>query len=207
MSLIISGTPKSKYWEATLEDVLDVIAKLPEIAALIYRCSFADGKLVKDTSGKLDYSASFNRMLGYDSPAFDELMRLYLVIHTDHEGKSTRVFGIYSHLLSRSPPLLSLHTYPHLPSHLPPFLPPTPSFLKVAMPPLTLLTWWAPPSPIPTSPTLGKSFTNRLQHVHSSYTKNNHLSSRRTDTAQNTLTSLPSHLVPPTPSYLPSSVL
>ena len=98
MSSIISGTPKSKYWEATLEDVLDVIAKLPEIAALIYRCSFADGKLVKDTSGKLDYSASFNRMLGYDSPAFDELMRLYLVIHTDHEGKSNRVVGVRSHI-------------------------------------------------------------------------------------------------------------
>lgn len=81
-----AGVHKSKYWEHTLEDVLDVIAKLPEIAALIYRCSFKDGKLTKDTTGKLDYSASFNRMLGYDSPAFDELMRLYLVIHTDHEG-------------------------------------------------------------------------------------------------------------------------
>ena len=63
-----------------------MIAKLPEIAALIYRCSFKDGKIIKDTSGTLDYSASFNRMLGYDSHAFDELMRLYLVIHSDHEG-------------------------------------------------------------------------------------------------------------------------
>lgn len=81
-----SGVNKNTYWEHTLEDVLDVIAKLPEIAALIYRCSFKDGKINKDTSGKLDYSASFNRMLGYDSPAFDELMRLYLVIHSDHEG-------------------------------------------------------------------------------------------------------------------------
>lgn len=80
------GVHKSKYWESTLEDVLDVIAKLPEIAALIYRCSFKDGKINKDTSGKLDYSASFNRMLGYDTPDFDELMRLYLVIHSDHEG-------------------------------------------------------------------------------------------------------------------------
>mmetsp|Transcript_23998 Transcript_23998/g.23050 ORF Transcript_23998/g.23050 Transcript_23998/m.23050 type:complete len:465 (-) Transcript_23998:195-1589(-) len=80
------GVNKSKYWESTLEDVLDVMARLPEIAALIYRCSFKDGKLVKDTTGTLDYSASFNRMLGYDSPAFDELMRLYLVIHSDHEG-------------------------------------------------------------------------------------------------------------------------
>lgn len=68
------------------EDVLDVIAKLPEIAALIYRCSFKDGVLQKDKSGKLAYSASFCRMLGYDDPAFDELMRLYLVIHSDHEG-------------------------------------------------------------------------------------------------------------------------
>lgn len=81
-----AGCHKSEYWEHTLEDVLDVIAKLPEIAALIYRCSFADGKLTKDTSGTLDYSANFNRMLGYDSPDFDELMRLYLVIHSDHEG-------------------------------------------------------------------------------------------------------------------------
>jgi citrate synthase len=80
------GCNKNEYWEHTLEDVLDVIAKLPEIAALIYRCTFKDGKLTKDTTGTLDYSASFNRMLGYDSPAFDELMRLYLVIHSDHEG-------------------------------------------------------------------------------------------------------------------------
>jgi citrate synthase len=80
------GVNKNEYWEHTLEDVLDVIAKLPEIAALIYRCSFKDGKINKDTSGKLDYSASFNRMLGYDTPDFDELMRLYLVIHSDHEG-------------------------------------------------------------------------------------------------------------------------
>lgn len=80
------GVNKSKYWESTLDDVLDVMAKLPEIAALIYRCNFKDGILKKDTTGTLDYSASFNRMLGYDTPAFDELMRLYLVIHSDHEG-------------------------------------------------------------------------------------------------------------------------
>lgn len=79
------GVNKNTYWEYTLEDVLDVIAKLPEIAALIYRCSFKDGKL-GNVTGNLDYSARFCRMLGYDLPAFDELMRLYLVIHSDHEG-------------------------------------------------------------------------------------------------------------------------
>ena len=66
------------------EDVLDVMAKLPEIAALIYRCQYFDGVVTKDLS--LDYSGNFCRMLGYDSPGFDELMRLYLVIHSDHEG-------------------------------------------------------------------------------------------------------------------------
>lgn len=80
------GVNKKEYWDHTLEDVLDVIAKLPEIAALVHSCVFRDGKVDRDTTGTLDYSANFCRMLGYDSKDFDELMRLYLVIHTDHEG-------------------------------------------------------------------------------------------------------------------------
>jgi citrate synthase len=80
------GVNKNTYWEHTLEDVLDVIAKLPEIAALIYRCTYKDGKLGEVSKDEIDYSARFCRMLGYQSPAFDELMRLYLVIHSDHEG-------------------------------------------------------------------------------------------------------------------------
>ncbi|CAM9185697.1 unnamed protein product [Chrysoparadoxa australica] len=78
------GAHKSTYWEHCYEDILDLVANLPEIAALIYRCKFKDGVVTKDTS--LDYSGNFCRMLGYDDPAFDELMRLYLVIHSDHEG-------------------------------------------------------------------------------------------------------------------------
>ena len=78
------GVHKSQYWESAYEDVLDVIAKLPELAARVYRNTYFDGVIVKDES--LDYSANFCRMLGFDSPEFDELMRLYLVIHSDHEG-------------------------------------------------------------------------------------------------------------------------
>lgn len=36
------GVHKSTYWEHTYEDVLDVIAKLPEIAAIIYRNKVED---------------------------------------------------------------------------------------------------------------------------------------------------------------------
>jgi citrate synthase len=79
------GVAKSKYWEFMLEDVLDVIARLPRIASLVYRHSFKDGKL-PEANAKLDYSGNFARMLGYSSPKFDELLRLYLVIHSDHEG-------------------------------------------------------------------------------------------------------------------------
>uniref|UniRef100_A0A7S1UKN4 Citrate synthase n=2 Tax=Phaeomonas parva TaxID=124430 RepID=A0A7S1UKN4_9STRA len=78
------GVPKSDYWMYAYEDILDVVAKLPVIAALIYRCSYKDGNLTMDKS--LDYSGNFSRMLGYDNPDFDELMRLYICIHSDHEG-------------------------------------------------------------------------------------------------------------------------
>lgn len=78
------GVHKSEYHKFVLEDVLDVIAKLPEIAATIYRNVYHDGVVLKDDS--LDYSGNFCRMLGYKDPSFDELMRLYLCIHTDHEG-------------------------------------------------------------------------------------------------------------------------
>jgi citrate synthase len=79
-----AGAPKTEYHVHALEDILTVIAVLPEIAATIYRNVYFDGVVKKDTS--LDYSGNFCTMLGYDDPSFHELMRLYLCIHTDHEG-------------------------------------------------------------------------------------------------------------------------
>lgn len=79
------GIHKSTYWQYTYEDSLNLIARLPEVASLIYRNTyFNEDNHAYDAS--LDYSANFTRMLGFDSPEFDELMRLYLVIHSDHEG-------------------------------------------------------------------------------------------------------------------------
>ncbi len=79
-----SGVPKTDYHKYALEDILNVIAILPEIAATIYRNVYFDGVVSKDTS--LDFSGNFARMLGYNDASFDELMRLYMCIHTDHEG-------------------------------------------------------------------------------------------------------------------------
>jgi citrate synthase len=80
------GVPKSKYAELTLEDSLNLIARLPRIGALIYRNTYKDGKIA-DSDPSLDYAKNFNHMLGMvNNQPFDELMRLYLVLHSDHEG-------------------------------------------------------------------------------------------------------------------------
>jgi len=79
------GVHKTKYWESTYEDAMDLIAKLPPIAAAIYRNTFYDGHVAPIDSNK-DWSANYANMMGYDEHQFLELMRLYLTIHSDHEG-------------------------------------------------------------------------------------------------------------------------
>ncbi len=80
------GMPKSEYWDAMFEDTMDILAKLPNIAAYIYRRMYRGDKHIP-ADPKLDWGANLAHMLGVsDDPAFKELMRLYLVIHSDHEG-------------------------------------------------------------------------------------------------------------------------
>jgi len=80
------GIHKSTYWEHTYEDMMNLIARLPEVAATIYRNAYFDECLDINYDSSLDYSGNFCRMLGFEDQGFDELMRLYLVIHSDHEG-------------------------------------------------------------------------------------------------------------------------
>jgi citrate synthase len=80
------GVAKGKYWETTYEDSLNLIAKLPSIASAIYKNTYKDGGAVTATDPNLDWGANFARQLGYTDAKFTELMRLYLTIHSDHEG-------------------------------------------------------------------------------------------------------------------------
>lgn len=59
---------------------MDLIAKLPTVAAQIYRNTFKDGVVAAIDPTK-DWSANFANMLGFKDPNFVELMRLYLTIH------------------------------------------------------------------------------------------------------------------------------
>ncbi|KAM7537140.1 hypothetical protein Aperf_G00000070161 [Anoplocephala perfoliata] len=80
------GVNKNTYWEYVYEDSMDLIAKLPIVAATIYNNSFRGGKSVGGMDPSGDWSLNFARMMGFDDPLFTELLRLYLTIHCDHEG-------------------------------------------------------------------------------------------------------------------------
>jgi citrate synthase len=81
------GLPKEDYWIPMVDDALSILAKLPVIAAGIYRIRYEKGNPTVWTHG-LDYGANFANMLGLPDPtgSFAELMRLYLNFHADHEG-------------------------------------------------------------------------------------------------------------------------
>lgn len=79
------GAPRAKYWEYNLEDAFNLLAKLPAIAAYIYRRMYkSDTHIPPDPN--LDWAANFCHMLGYDSTEVYEMMRLYLFLHCDHES-------------------------------------------------------------------------------------------------------------------------
>merc|ERR1719181_1765656 len=85
---------------------MNCMARLPEVCALIYRNTFFDGTMTPYDKS-LDYSANFSRMLGFDSAGFDELMRLYLVIHSDHEGGNVSAHATHLVGSALSDPYLS----------------------------------------------------------------------------------------------------
>ena len=80
-----AGMPKGEYWDPMFEDVMDILAKLPEIAARIYLRAYKGGIHIAPDP-KLDWGANQAHMIGIDKHDFYDLMRLYLVIHSDHEG-------------------------------------------------------------------------------------------------------------------------
>ncbi len=79
------GMSKKDYWSYMYEDTLNLIARLPRVAAYIYRRKYKNGQHIQP-DGMLDWAGNFAHMLGYDDDGFKELMRLYMVIHADHEG-------------------------------------------------------------------------------------------------------------------------
>ena len=81
------GISKAEYWEAILDDSIKIIATIHTIAAGIYRLRYKKGALI-EPSKKNDWAANYAKMLGLapKKGLTAKMMRLYLVLHSDHEG-------------------------------------------------------------------------------------------------------------------------
>ncbi|CAN6638537.1 2-methylcitrate synthase, mitochondrial [Trichomonascus vanleenenianus] len=102
------GVSKKDYWLYAYEDAIDLIAKLPTIAARIYRNVFHDGK-VAAINANADLAQNFSTQLGFgDNKEFNELMRLYLTIHADHEGGNVSAHTTHLVGSALSSPFLSV---------------------------------------------------------------------------------------------------
>jgi citrate synthase len=79
------GINKKDYWDPVFDDAMDLIARLPRIAAYVYRRKYKNNEHIQP-NGLLDWAGNLAHMMGYNDESFKELMRLYMTIHADHEG-------------------------------------------------------------------------------------------------------------------------
>jgi citrate synthase len=91
----IDGMRKEEYWDAYLEDSLNLTAKLPSLAAYIYNLKYRDGQCIPPNPD-LDWGANFAWMIGKgDDLEYQELCRLFLFLHADHEGGNVSAHTSY----------------------------------------------------------------------------------------------------------------
>jgi citrate synthase len=79
------GMKKDEYWEPMLEDSLNLSAKLPAIAAYIYRVKCRQGKQIPGNPA-LDWAGNFAVMMDIPAKEYQELSRLNFLLHSDHES-------------------------------------------------------------------------------------------------------------------------
>jgi citrate synthase len=101
------GINKKDYWDYTYEDTMNLIARLPRVAAYIYRRTYKFGEHI-EPNPKLDWAGNFAHMLGFSGDDFKELMRLYMTIHSDHEGGNVSAHTTHLVGSALSDPYLSL---------------------------------------------------------------------------------------------------
>jgi citrate synthase len=99
---------KDVYWEAALEDSLDLTAKLPVIAAYIYRMKYFGENKKPKYNPRQDYGMNFARMMKVsDRKGYADLARLYFVLHSDHESGNVSAHTMHLVGSALSDPYLS----------------------------------------------------------------------------------------------------
>jgi citrate synthase len=79
------GINKKDYWDHVYEDSMNLIARLPRVAAYIYRKKYKNNEHI-EPDPKLDWAANMAHMMGFEDFNVKRLMRMYMTIHADHEG-------------------------------------------------------------------------------------------------------------------------
>lgn len=105
------GINKADYWEPTFDDSISLLAKLPTIAAKIYQNAYrGGGALPNEVDLDQDWSYNFAAMLGKsgkENEGFQDLLRLYLALHGDHEGGNVSAHATHLVGSALSDPFLS----------------------------------------------------------------------------------------------------
>ncbi|KAF2753314.1 citrate synthase-like protein [Pseudovirgaria hyperparasitica] len=105
------GMNKADYWEPTFDDSINLLAKLPTIAAKIYQNAYrGGGALPNEVDLDQDWSYNFAAMLGKpgkENEGFQDLLRLYLALHGDHEGGNVSAHATHLVGSALSDPYLS----------------------------------------------------------------------------------------------------
>jgi len=78
------GMRRDDYWDPMHEDCTNLVAKLPSIAAYIYRMKYrADVHIPANEA--LDFGGNFAHQMGFPKP-YDDVARMYFILHSDHES-------------------------------------------------------------------------------------------------------------------------
>ena len=105
------GINKAHYWEPTFDDCTSLLAKLPRIAAKIHQNAYrGGGTLPGEVDPQQDWSYNFAAMLGKggeENENFQDLLRLYLALHGDHEGGNVSAHATHLVGSALSDPFLS----------------------------------------------------------------------------------------------------
>ncbi|PHH59636.1 hypothetical protein CDD81_2794 [Ophiocordyceps australis] len=105
------GLNKADYWEPVFDDVISLLAKLPAVAARIYHNAYrGGGALPAEVDAQQDWAYNFAAMLGKggkQNEDFQDLLRLYLALHGDHEGGNVSAHATHLVGSALSDPFLS----------------------------------------------------------------------------------------------------
>jgi citrate synthase len=103
------GAGKDVLWQSMVNDSVRLVGSIPGIAAAIYRIRFDKGDVIAPLTDDNDLSNNFAHMLGVSNDAsWKELIRLYLVLHSDHEGGNVSAMTSYVVSSALSDPFYSV---------------------------------------------------------------------------------------------------